>query len=152
MSVSVRTIQSKDRSEWNKLWHGYLRFYETELSEQQTELTFTRLTDSNYPIYGLVAELDGKLVGLVHYSYSHSTWAESQDVYLEDLFVDPECRNQGIGKLLILEVSQIAEAAGNRKVYWETHRDNLTAQALYDKLAKQSEFITYVREISQLGS
>lgn len=48
-------------------------------------------------------------MGLVHYLFHRSTWAESNYCYLEDLFVSEEVRGQHIGKQLIEYVQQQAK-------------------------------------------
>jgi GNAT superfamily N-acetyltransferase len=143
----IRSVVADDRAGWDVLWAGYLEFYKTELTQVQTELTWQRLLDDEHGLNGLVAEVEGKLVGLAHFSFTHSTWAENQDLYLEDLFIDPSVRGQGLGKALILSLDDIAREDGSRKVWWETQNHNATARKLYDSLAELSEFVKYVRNI-----
>jgi GNAT superfamily N-acetyltransferase len=147
MSAIIRPIKSSDRAQWDALWQGYLTFYEHELTAEQTDLTWQRLCEDEFEMHGLVAELDGELVGLAHFSFTHSSWAENRDLYLEDLFVSPNVRGQGFGKALILALDEVAREDGARKVWWETHRDNATARRLYDSVAELSEFVKYTRAV-----
>ena len=147
MTAAIRPLKSSDRAQWDPLWQGYLTFYKHELSAEQTDLTWSRLVDDEYEMHSLVAELDGELVGLAHFSFTHSSWAQNRDLYLEDLFVSPNVRGQGFGKALILALDDIAHEEGSRKIWWETHRDNQTARRLYDSVAELSEFVKYVREL-----
>lgn len=148
MTALTRPLQASDYPHWRELWQGYLTFYETSLSEDQTELTWVRLLDPKFGMHALVAELDGQLVGFAHYSFTHSTWAENRDVYLEDLFVNPSVRGQGLGRLLISELTEIAKTEGGRKVYWETHKDNQLARKFYDSVGKLSDFVKYSRPVN----
>lgn len=147
MSAIIRPIRASDRDQWDGMWQGYLSFYEHELSEEQTELTWARLIDEEFEMHGLVAQLDGELVGLAHFSFTHSSWAENRDLYLEDLFVSPTVRGQGFGKALIVALDEVAREEGARKVWWETHKDNATARRLYDSVAELSEFVKYTRSV-----
>ena len=147
MSAIIRPIRPSDRDQWDGLWQGYLTFYKEALAPEQTELTWARLIDEEFEMHGLVAELDGELVGLAHFSFTHSSWAENRDLYLEDLFVSPTVRGQGFGKALILALDDVAREEGARKVWWETHKDNATARRLYDSVAELSEFVKYTRSI-----
>jgi GNAT superfamily N-acetyltransferase len=147
MSASIRAIRPSDRSQWDALWQGYLTFYQHELTSKQTDRTWQRLCDNEFEMHGLVAELDGELVGLAHFSFTHSSWAENRDLYLEDLFVSPKVRGQGFGKALILALDEVAREEGARKVWWETHKDNATARRLYDSVAELSEFVKYTRAV-----
>jgi ribosomal protein S18 acetylase RimI-like enzyme len=147
MSAIIRPIRATDRAQWDALWQGYLTFYEHELTAEQTELTWQRLIDAAFDMHCLVLELDGELVALAHFSFTHSSWTENRDLYLEDLFVSPTVRGQGLGKALIMALDGVAREEGSRKVWWETHRDNQTARRLYDSVAELSEFVKYTRSI-----
>jgi GNAT superfamily N-acetyltransferase len=147
MPITIRPLELRDADEWNILWAGYLEFYEAEISREQTQLTWQRLNEPSFDMHGLVAELDGKVVGIAHYSFTYSSWAASPHLYLEDLFVDPEHRGKGIGKELILALEEPAKARGSEKIYWETHKDNKMAKSLYEGIAELSEFVTYSREV-----
>ena len=63
-------------------------------------------------MFGLVAECDGKLVGLVHYLFHRSTTRIELTCYLQDLFTAPTERGQGIGRALIEGVYGRARLAG----------------------------------------
>ena len=147
MAASIRSIEAKDREQWDALWAGYLEFYKAEISDEQTKLTWQRLGDEEFEMHGIVAEVDGELVGLAHFSFTHSTWSVNRDLYLEDLFVDPSVRGQGLGNALILSLDEIARATGAQKVWWETHKDNSTARRLYNSVAELSEFVKYTRAV-----
>lgn len=141
--MTTRALSKTDYASWRSLWDQYLVFYKHELSEEQTQLTFERLTDPNYAIHGLVLEVDGFVLGFTHSSFTHSTWSREQDLYLEDLFVEPSARGKGFGRALIEATAEFGKQHGARKLYWQTHRDNATAQKLYEALAIKSEFVIY---------
>ena len=147
MNAFTRHLLPSDYPEWIQLWQGYLEFYQTTLPKGQTALTWERLLDPQFEIYALVAELEGQLVGIAHYSFTYSTWAEHRDIYLEDLFVTSSVRGQGVGRLLITELHEIAKSKGSRNVYWETHKDNQTARKLYDSVGQLSDFVKYSRQV-----
>ena len=147
MNAFTRPLQASDYPKWSHLWQGYLSFYKTSLTEGQTALTWERLIDHQFGMHALVAELEGQIVGFAHYSFTHSTWNENRNVYLEDLFVDSSLRGQGLGRLLITALDQIAKSEGGREVYWETHKNNQVARKLYDSVGKLSDFLKYSRPV-----
>lgn len=147
MDLLLRDLDEADKPQWLKLWAGYLKFYEQELSLEQTELTWQRLLHAKDGLHAIVAESAGELVGLAHYFWTPSTWQENKDLYLEDLFVSPTVRGNGVGRTLIQALVDICLKAGGSKVHWQTHRSNETAIALYEKLAKQSEFIVFEAKV-----
>ncbi|MEN9603455.1 MAG: hypothetical protein RL545_144 [Actinomycetota bacterium] len=142
-----REIRESDRAAWDVLWAGYLEFYEQELSAEQTELTWSRLFDDSVRLHGFVAEVDGEVVGLAHCWFTHTTWLDKADLYLEDLFVSPLARRRGVGELLIRGCADFARESGSSSLYWFTHKNNLSAQRLYDKVASRSEFIIFEKAV-----
>ena len=140
---STRPLEAGDKPSWDPLWQGYLKFYKTQLSDEQSELTWNRLLDPNFNLYCLVAEVDGAIKGITHYSFQNSTWAPKNYCYLEDLFVEPSLRGGGIGRLLIDSVKKIAEAAGSSRLYWNTDATNETARKFYDSYELESGKVQY---------
>jgi GNAT superfamily N-acetyltransferase len=91
----------------------------------------------------LVAENDGKLVGLVHYIFHRNTTMLGPVCYLQDLFTENGLRGKGVGRALIEAVYARAKDAGAARVYWMTHETNATAMKLYDTIADKSGFLQY---------
>jgi len=141
----IRDITAADRAQWAPLWAGYLDFYKSALPDDVTETTFQRFLDPNEPMFALVAEREGKLVGVVQCVLHRATWTKTHYCYLEDLFVAPDVRGGGVGRVLIEAVYARADAAGATRVYWLTHETNATARKLYDNVATNAGFIQYRR-------
>ena len=141
----IRDLAAADRAQWAPLWAGYLAFYKSALPDDVTETTFQRFLDPSEPMFALVAEREGKLVGVVQCVLHRATWTKTHYCYLEDLFVAPDVRGGGVGRALIEAVYARADAAGATRVYWLTHETNATARTLYDKVATNAGFIQYRR-------
>jgi GNAT superfamily N-acetyltransferase len=94
---------------------------------------------------GLIATLDGRPVGLVHYLFHRHGWKIENVCYLQDLYADPEVRGKGIGRALIEAVYAAADAEGCPNVYWLTQDFNETARRLYDRIGKLTPFVKYTR-------
>jgi GNAT superfamily N-acetyltransferase len=141
----IRPLKLSDRAQWEALWNGYLRFYRRRLPAAVTQGTFERLVAPQQQPHALVAESDGRLLGLVHFLFHSSTWSLQQICYLEDLFVDPGVRGGGIGRALIQAVYAAADRVQASEVYWMTQEFNAEGRALYDTLAHRTSFIRYER-------
>ena len=102
-----------------------------------------RFFDAYEPVHALVAEQNGKLIGLTHYLYHRSTTSIAPTCYLQDLFTTPAARGKGVARALINGVYEQAQLAGSPRVYWQTHETNTTAMLLYDKVADRSGFVVY---------
>jgi GNAT superfamily N-acetyltransferase len=141
----VRPLVAADKPAWLKLWAGYLEFYKASLPTDVKETAFARMTGADKDMFGLVAEQDGRIVGIAHGILHRSTWAKGQYLYLNDLFVSPDARGSGAGRALIEAVYAHADAIGAERVYWLTHETNATARKLYDSLAVNDGFLEYRR-------
>ncbi|GLR00051.1 GNAT family N-acetyltransferase [Dyella mobilis] len=145
--VTIREIAGEDFAAWKPLWDGYNAFYgrkdRTALPDAITKMTWSRFFDAYEPVRALVAESDGKLLGLAHYLLHRSTIQIEPVCYLQDLFTTEAARGKGVGRALIEAVYRRATESGCPRVYWHTHETNATAMALYDKLADKSGFVVY---------
>jgi GNAT superfamily N-acetyltransferase len=151
MTPIIRFVIQADFPRWLPLWQGYNAFYgrsgATALPDDITQTTWTRFFDSYEPVHAMVAEHDGRLVGLVHYLFHRSTISIAPTCYLQDLFTDETTRGKGVGRALIAAVYEQAKLAGLARVYWLTHETNSTAMKLYDQMAERSGFVVYRKNV-----
>ena len=146
-SLLIRPPTPEYNAAWNPLWDGYNAFYgregPTALPDEITQVTWQRFFDAYEPVHALVAERDGKLVGLTHYLFHRSTTRIEPTCYLQDLFTHASQRGQGVGRKLIEGVYAHVQRAGGHRVYWQTHVTNTAGRTLYDKVATHDGFIVY---------
>jgi GNAT superfamily N-acetyltransferase len=151
-ALSIRPVVSADLEAWRPLWDGYNAFYgrngPTALPDEVTAVTWARFFNPIEPVFALVAEDEGKLLGLAHYLFHRSTTRVEPVCYLQDLFSAPQARGQGVGRALIEGVYRQAIQAGAKRVYWQTQVTNSAGRLLYDKVAKHLGFIVYSHEVT----
>ena len=143
----VRPALMSDLERWLPLWQGYNRFYEREVADEITALTWSRFFDVYEPMHVHVAEMGDALIGFVHFIYHRNTTMRGPVCYLQDLFAAESARGTGIGRALIESVYDAARLAGSPRVYWQTHETNMVAQQLYDRVAEKSGFIVYRQQM-----
>ncbi len=144
----IRPLTAEDKPAWTGLWRAYLAYYQTELPDDIYDSTFARLLgDDPQDFHGRVAEVDGVLVGLVHFVFHRHGWKIENTCYLQDLFADPAVRGTGVGRALIEAVYEAADAAGAPSVYWLTQDFNAEARQLYDRIGTLTPFVKYARPI-----
>lgn len=83
-----------------------------------------------------------RLVGIAYAVFHGSVWADTV-CYLQDLFVDPAVRGQGVAAALIAHLARQAEARGAARYFWLTHASNDRARRLYDRVAVHQGFLRY---------
>jgi GNAT superfamily N-acetyltransferase len=149
--IYIRPVKPEDHDAWRPLWDEYNAFYErtgpTALPEAVTQTLWRRFFDAHEPVHAVVAERDGRIVGICHYLFHRSTSRIEPVCYLQDLFTLAEERGHGVGRALIHAVYGIAEQAGCKRVYWQTHTTNTPGRTLYDKVAKHYGFIVYAKDV-----
>jgi GNAT superfamily N-acetyltransferase len=82
----------------------------------------------------LIAEHDGAVCGFALYFFGYSTWEGRPVLSLEDLFVRPEQRGNGVGRALMQRLARIALASNCTRFEWRVLDWNAPAKAFYEKL------------------
>lgn len=139
--VLIAKLAPEDRPAWERLFRGYLAFYETSLADAALARTWGAFARDDV-MHALGAKRDGRLVGIVHF-LEHASTTASDVCYLQDLFTAPDARRQGVARALIDAVASAARVRGCSRVYWVTHESNATARRLYDKVSINSGFVRY---------
>ena len=96
----------------------------------------------------LIAEHDGRAAGYALYFYKYSTWV-GPGIFLEDIFVEPELRGLGIGKLLLQRVAAIATEKGCARLEWAVLDWNTPAIEFYKAMG--GEFLDEWRNVRVSG-
>jgi GNAT superfamily N-acetyltransferase len=86
----------------------------------------------------LIAELAAAPVGFALFFQSYSTFLGKPGLYLEDLFVRPAARKQGVGRALMAACARIAAERNYGRFEWSVLDWNAPARALYDSLGAKA--------------
>jgi GNAT superfamily N-acetyltransferase len=125
------------------LFDGYRQFYQ-QVSDQAAARHFIqqRLAQDESVIF--LAMLGEQASGFTQLYPSFSSVSMKRLWILNDLFVAPTARGQGIGEALLERARQFTLETGAKGLMLETAVDNLTAQRLYERLGWQRETQFYV--------
>lgn len=89
------------------------------------------LRRSSPPFECLLAELEGAPVGFALFFHSYSTWRGRRGLYLEDLWVTPTARRQGIGGRLLRALAALSVERGCARMEWSVLNWNELAIEFY---------------------
>jgi GNAT superfamily N-acetyltransferase len=92
----------------------------------------------------VMAVWNGEVAGFAFYFHNYSTWQGKWGLYLEDLFVRPALRKNGIGKALLVELARTAVREKCGRFQWQVLDWNQPAIDFYEKLGAKAlrEWIT----------
>ncbi|WP_411722486.1 N-acetyltransferase family protein [Mycetocola sp.] len=148
MTFEIRNTRDRDFFNWLPLFADYGDFYGTPVPDEKALLVWSWITENTHGLSALVAQNeDGTLVGLAHYRTFARPLAGGTGIFIDDLFVTPGARGNGIATALIERVTEIARAQRSGIVRWITAPDNDEAQVLYDKVADRTNWVTYDRTV-----
>lgn len=144
--VTVRPLGAGDAARWRELFTAYGVFYETAFDDAVLDGVWAWLMDTGHPLFCLVAESAGRVVGFAHVREQPDTFTAGPGWFLDDLYTAPESRGTGAGTALIEAIAEHALAHGGGTIRWITAADNERAQRVYDRLATRTTWVTYERE------
>ncbi len=142
--ISVRPIAISDYTNWCNLYAAYAAFYQVIQTQEMRDQVWSWLHDTNHEVNGLIAiNHENVALGFAHYRSFSRPLSASTGGYLDDLFVSPSARGNAIGTKLIEAVTKIAKEKNWSVLRWITAENNYQARNTYDKLAAQTQWVTY---------
>jgi GNAT superfamily N-acetyltransferase len=142
--MRIRDATAADEAGFRALWAAYLAFYDMSLDSAVTDQTWARILDPASPMSArLAVDEAGAVLGFAVWHHHIASWHLANDLYLEDLFVDPAARGAGLGRALLDDLFALARTRGFGRIYWHTDEGNARARSLYDSYAPADGHIRY---------
>ncbi len=91
----------------------------------------------------LLAEVEGEVIGFSSYHSIYSTFLAKPGIWLDDLYLKPAFRGQGIGRELMQRLGQIAQEKGCARIDWTVAETNLGGMKFYEAMG--AEILSSVR-------
>lgn len=133
---------------WRQLWRMNVG---DALAKPVIDHTERRILDEHSSLFALLAiSEDDEVIGLLH-GVVHPVAGSLNDVcYMQDLFVHPARRRQGIATKLLDALSAKGRAEKWDRIYWLTDRSNTDAQKLYRGYSVSLDFSFHVLPLGML--
>jgi len=145
-NVTIRPAMADDAAEVGELaaqFAAYLRALGDTTDFQLTAETYLRDGFGPNPAFaGIVAEVEGHLVGYLLYHYGYDTDNAGRMMHVVDLYVRADARGQGVGTALLYEAARICQEAGGSRLVWAVFAPNKLAAQFYEHLGAN-----YVQEL-----
>jgi GNAT superfamily N-acetyltransferase len=148
--VQVSAVREEEFETLLPLIAAYQRFYEVDdIDADRNRFFFRRfLAPSDIGLLLAARDESGVILGYACLYWHFSSLQALDTVLMNDLFVAPEARGRGIGRMLIEATAAVARERGAAWVEWSTAPDNHTAQRLYDSLTdEKSTWLSYELEV-----
>lgn len=126
------------------LWAGYQGFYKVQNIDEVKNRAFIEdiLLRPDAGLIHVVIQ-DGIAVGFSTLYFTYASTAVSQVAVLNDLYVDPAYRQQGLARQLLDHAQQTVKDLDIPVLRWMTQESNSAAQKLYEQYSKPSEWLLY---------
>ncbi len=148
-NVLVRTAAAADAELLCNMLHALAEFEGMSEKCQTTAADIAQMLTEPNGLFGLVAEVDGKAVGMALLSfYRLATFSGKRVCYVEDVFVAEGFRGCGVGTALFEKIKEISAERRCIKTEWKCLSWNENARRFYERIGGvcSQEWLTYTIE------
>jgi len=131
MNVTIREAEEKDYGQIISLIHE-LAVFENQLDQLVNDVNRMKAEKEFFHAFVAVNEKK-EIVGYATFIFCYYTWV-GKSLYMDDLYVQPEFRGQGIGTRLIRQVIAYASETGCHRLRWQVSNWNAPAIRFYKSL------------------
>ncbi len=132
MAIEIRRATADDAATVARLLHDFNTEFE-DFTPGVDALTKNarRMLENDEMLVLLAGEAPD---GFAELRFKTSVWSDGLSCYLEELYVVPDLRGQGIGRVLLERAMEVARERGADFMDLGTSEDDVAARALYEKL------------------
>lgn len=148
--MAIQTVRETDLEELLPLVRAYCDFYAVAPPDEELlKLCRALIADPEREGVQLLArDPGGRAVGFATVFWTWSTLSAARIGVMNDLYVEPESRGDGVAEALILACRDHCRRRQARWLSWQTAKDNLRAQAVYERVgARREEWLDYSLEV-----
>lgn len=139
----LRAPQPGDYESWLEHYGRYAGAVGDTIDATIARRVWAWILDPAHPLEARIA-FDGiPIAGFMHFRPFPRTLHGNQACFLDDLWVAEDHRGSGLAEQLLAELRNIAAQRGWSHVRWVTAQDNLRAQRLYNRVARDMQLLTY---------
>ena len=147
MSVTIRVATPQDAESIASLGREFVAYLQDLGDRSPNSLTAEEYRRDGFgenPAFaGLIAELEGQIVGYLLYCPAYDLDLGGRILYIIDLFVREAARRRGVARALMTRAADICREVGGQALLWSMYVPNKMAAAFYEKLGAQ-----YIKDLN----
>ncbi len=144
MTWTISPPVENDKAAWQRLYHSYAEFYNVPMNDEILDTVWQWIHDNNEAFYALLAkDQQGNAVGFMHFRAMKSPLRGKDVGFLDDLFINPDCRGSGLLDAMFDTLKRSAVEQDWPFVRWITAENNYRGRGAYDRLANKTQWLTY---------
>lgn len=150
MSTQIKTVTLDELNQVTALFNQYMIFYAQPSNPNKYRAYLKERLENQEADIFIAYDEHQEAQGFVLNYTGFSSVSLGKVIVLNDLFVVPEHRQKGVANTLIERVEQFAKEQGAIRVDLSTAKDNVNAQALYEKMGfvQGTKFFSYSLKIN----
>lgn len=146
----IRKATLQDLDQLTNLFDQYVVFYKNPSNIEKHKAYLKDRIENNEATIFLAFDENNpeKVIGFTLIYITFSSLALNKILILNDLYVDPNVRKNGVGKKLILQTVALAKELGSNLIRLRTSKSNTVAQGLYNKMGFVREDYIYSYDLT----
>jgi GNAT superfamily N-acetyltransferase len=152
--MAIARVTEDDLPELLPLMRGYCDFYEVDPSDESL-LALSRALLASPDCHGvqlIARDGEGRPIGFATVYWTWSTLQAREVGVMNDLFVTEAARGGGVAEALIAQCLELCRERGAVELGWRTAKDNLRAQAVYERVGgRREEWLDYSLPVPGVG-
>ena len=133
MDIRVATLE--DVPDVGRLMAAFRSYYGVEIPDDASVTrSVQRIMETENAEYLLAGEPGQPGVGVAQLRYRWSLWTDSEDCWLEDLYLVDGARGQGLGRRMVKTAIDRARSRGCGRIELDVDATNAHARALYEQM------------------
>jgi ribosomal protein S18 acetylase RimI-like enzyme len=146
----IRKAILQDLDQLTNLFDQYVVFYKNPSNIEKHKAYLKNRIENNEATIFLAFDENNpeKAIGFTLIYITFSSLALNKILILNDLYVDPNVRKNGVGEKLILQTVALAKELGSNLIRLRTSKSNTVAQGLYNKMGFVREDYIYSYDLA----
>jgi len=139
MNITISQATIRDLVDLVPLFDAYRQFYRQRSDPQLARTFLQQRIERHESVIFIAFDPNRRALGFTQLYPSFSSGKAAPLYILNDLFVAPDARRKGIGRLLLVRAAEFGRTAGAVRLRLSTEISNAPAQALYESLGWKRE-------------